>query len=258
MEATVGKQVNNDIYHELANAGTRRRMIRVALLRAEARARNPGFCRSSRARFRDVAIWCVLDVGCGGGFLSNALAAAGHEVTGLDASETSLQIARHYDRTARVQYQRGDAYHLPYADESFAVVCAMDFLEHVEHPAKIVAEIARVLAPNGLFFFHTFNRNFLSWLIGIKGVEWFVKNTPPDLHVLRLFIKPAELQQYCEPHGLTFTELRGSAPVIMQPAFWKMLVTGRVEDEFRFKLTHSTWLAYLGYATKMPSSANDK
>src|SRR6201999_1216443 len=113
-----------------------------------------------------------------------------YRVTGLDASPESLVVAARHDETGSVRYERGDALALPYADASFDAVCAMDFLEHVEEPARVVAECSRVLRPGGLFFFHTFNRSFLAWLVVIKGVEWFVRNTPRDMHVLRLFIPP--------------------------------------------------------------------
>ncbi|HEX4950488.1 MAG TPA: bifunctional 2-polyprenyl-6-hydroxyphenol methylase/3-demethylubiquinol 3-O-methyltransferase UbiG [Blastocatellia bacterium] len=245
--ATSINQVNNDIYHHLGERWYHAKDDPVALLRAEGRARNPWVAEEIRRAFPHAK---VLDIGCGAGFLTNELAQCGFDVTGLDASEQSLAVASRYDQTGRVHYQHGDAYHLPYADGSFAVVCAMDFLEHVEDPARVVAEAARVLQPGGLFFFHTFNRNLISWLICIKGVEWFVKNTPRDLHVHRLFIKPAELQAMCERAGMNVVKMRGSGPVIARRAFWKLLATGHVDDDFQFKFSNSTLLAYIGVARK--------
>ncbi len=192
----------------------------------------------------------VLDVGCGAGFLTNELARQGFAVTGLDASVQSLEVARHYDATGSVRYETGDANNLPYPAGTFEVACAMDLLEHVEQPARVIGEISRVLKPGGLFFFHTFNRNPISWLIGIKGVEWFVKNTPRDLHVLRLFIKPAELRQMCEQSGLRVESIRGFAPKFFHSAFWKMILTGEVDDDFEFQFTRSTLTGYLGKAIK--------
>ncbi len=192
----------------------------------------------------------MLDIGCGGGFLSNHLAKEGFDVTGIDASQASLDVAVGHDVTGKARYLLGDALALPFADASFDAVCAMDFLEHVEDPARVVAEAARVLRPNGLFFFHTFNRNPLAWLVVIKGVEWFVKNTPRHMHVLRLFIKPKELERMCQTHALYFTELHGSAPVVFSRAFWRMLLTRTVPPDFRFQFTPSTALAYTGYATR--------
>ncbi|WP_140860273.1 methyltransferase domain-containing protein [Myxococcus xanthus] len=117
-----------------------------------------------------------------------------------------------YDGTGSVDYRVADAYVLPFDDGCFDVVTCMDFLEHVEEPARVVAEAARVLAPGGLFFFHTFNRNWLAGLIIIQAVEWFVPNTPDHLHVLRLFITPEELQGHCEAAGLRTREQVGGGP----------------------------------------------
>ena len=125
----------------------------------------------------------------------------------------------------------------------------MDFLEHVEDPEQVIAEAARVLAPSGLFFFHTFNRNLLSWLFVIKGVEWFVKNTPRDMHVLRLFLKPAEVEAMCERHGLTPAALRGFRPCARPPLI-RMLLTGEVPEALSFTFCRSTMLWYGGFARR--------
>lgn len=247
MATRLDRQVNNDIYDLLGERWYHAKDDPIALLRAEARARNPWVQAEIQNAFPSAT---VLDIGCGAGLLANELARQEMKVVGLDASEQSLEIARRYDATASVDYRRGDANHLPFDDASFDVACAMDFLEHVEQPARIVAEAARVLRPGGLFFFHTFNRNFIAWLFGIKGVEWFVKNTPRDLHCYRNFIKPAELRAMCEHSGMEVVMMRGLAPVIAQRAFWKMVATGIVDDDFQFKFTNSVLLAYLGLARK--------
>jgi 2-polyprenyl-6-hydroxyphenyl methylase / 3-demethylubiquinone-9 3-methyltransferase len=241
--------VNNEIYHELGERWYKAKDDPIALLRAESRARNGWIAEQLESHFPK-ATARVLDVGCGAGFLANDLARRGFQISGLDASENSLAVARKYDATGTVQYQAGDAYHLPYADGSFEAVCAMDFLEHIEEPEKVIAEIARVLTPHGLFFFHTFNRNFLAWLIVIKGVEWVVKNTPKDLHILKLFIKPAELKAMCEASGLRVEALHGFMPKITRRAFWRLIVTGVVDDDFEFQFSKSTLTGYAGFAVK--------
>jgi 2-polyprenyl-6-hydroxyphenyl methylase/3-demethylubiquinone-9 3-methyltransferase len=249
MEERCQGTVNNDIYDELGERWYTAKDHPVALLRAEARPRNRWIVQELH-QGRPAPLVHVLDIGCGAGFLANALATQGFAVTGLDASASSLAVARQYDPTHLVTYTRGDAYHLPYANASFEAVCAMDFLEHVAEPAHVVKEAARVLKPHGRFFFHTFNRNVLSYLVVIKGVEWFVKNTPPELHVLQLFIKPAELRAMCAAHGLRVSSLRGLVPKISQRAFWHMLRTGIVEDDFEFVFTPSTLTGYTGMAIK--------
>lgn len=240
--------VNNAVYETLGERWYEAEDDPIALLRAESRLRNPWIAGELVRAFGGRPAE-VLDIGCGGGFLSNHLSARGHHVVGLDASSDALAIARRYDGTGLVRYQQADALNLPYADCSFDSVCAMDFLEHVENPDRVIAEAARVLRPSGLFFFHTFNRNLLSWLVVIKGVEWFVRNTPRNLHVLRLFLKPAEVRASCDRHGLVGLRLLGVRPVFDR-AFFKLLVTRRVAPAFRFTFTPSTRLGFTGLAQK--------
>ena len=252
---TRAHSVNNDVYETLGERWYAANDDPIALLRAESRLRNPWIVHEVRARLGSTRRR-VLDIGCGAGFLANHLAAEGFDVTGLDASAESLAVAARHDATGRARYDRGDARALPYPDGAFDVVCAMDFLEHVDEPAQVVAEAARVLAPGGLFFFHTFNRNRLAWLVVIKGVEWFVKNTPRDLHVLRLFVKPEELEAMCVATGLTVRALRGSAPRVFSTAFFGMLATGVVPPDFRFEFTSSTRIGYTGFAEKAARTAD--
>ena len=241
-------RINNEWYADLGTRWYHADDTPIALLRAEARHRNPWLSdESARAFGRDPVR--VLDVGCGAGLLANDLAARGHVVTGIDTTPENLAIARAYDATASVHYELGDARALPYPTAQFDVVCAMDLLEHVEEPARLVAEVARVLRPGGLFFFHTFNRTWLAKLVVIKGVEWFVRNAPKNLHVLDLFVRPRELAAMCRESGLEISELRGSRPRFRWP-LWRMLLTGRIRDDFAFTFTRSTQLGYTGYARK--------
>jgi len=126
----------------------------------------------------------------------------------------------------------------------------MDFLEHVDAPADVIRECARVLKPTGLFFFHTFNRNWISNLIVIRGVEWVVKNVPQDLHVYALFIRPVELAQYCSEADLHFVEMKGMRPRTFSKPFLRMLFKGTVSDDFKFDFTSSLLTGYCGFAIK--------
>ena len=246
--------VNNAFYDDLGERWFTAQDDPVALLRAEGIAKQAWVEAQLRERLKKSPLR-ILDIGCGAGFLANHLAESGHAVQGLDYSLNSLRMAQ--SRCKPVQYQRGDAFHLPYRDSAFDVVCSMDFLEHVEDPEAVIAEAGRVLKPGGLFFFHTFNRNFLAWLIIIKGLEWFVRNTPERMHVLRLFITPGESEDYCEAAGMKVEAWTGVKPDVTRASFWKMLLTRVVPENFRFVLTPSLRLSYLGVARKTVTATGE-
>jgi 2-polyprenyl-6-hydroxyphenyl methylase/3-demethylubiquinone-9 3-methyltransferase len=246
-------QVNNKIYHGYGERWYSAEDDPVALLRAEGRSRNPWIISEIRNRFPRGAVR-ILDIGCGAGFLSNELARQGFDVTGIDASRESLDVARRHDSTGSVEYRSADARRLDFDDATFHVACALDFLEHVEDPVLVVRETSRVLKPGGVFFFHTFNRNLLSWLVVIKGVEWFVRNTPPDMHRLRYFIKPGELKRMCRQHGLDVVVCKGFMPKLDHLSFWKMLLSGRIGEGFTFEFTRHTLMGYTGLAIRSGSN----
>ncbi len=219
----------------------------VAILRAENKAKFPWILNHLRELCSPHA--AILDVGCGGGFLSNELARQGYSVTGIDKSPESIRTAGLHDSTGKVQYLIADAYELPFPNESFDVITAMDFLEHVDRPQDVIAEFSRVLKPKGYFFFHTFNRNPISHLVAIKLLEWFIKNTPKNMHVINLFIKPKELKEYCERAQMRVLESVGIRPVISS-IDWKMVRTGVVSKHLEFKLTKRKLISYIGIAKK--------
>ncbi len=240
-------EVDNSIYETYGERWYTAYDDPIALLRAENKVKTPWILgRMTAAGFSKAF---VLDVGCGGGFLSNEMARAGHSVTGVDLSAESIKVAAAHDETCSVKYLVADAFHLPFADESFDVITAMDFLEHVEDPKKVITEFSRVLKPGGLFFFHTFNRNPLAWLVIIKFVEWLVKNTPKNMHILRLFIKPSELKEYCESAHMKVYSLTGIRPKLRSIPLLRIF-SGIVPKGLSFKLTPSLLLSYLGVARK--------
>lgn len=240
-------KVNNSFYGDLGERWYKAYDDPIALLRAENKAMFPWILNKIR-QFCDHKS-DILDVGCGAGFLSNQLARQGYKVTGVDIEEDVLEVAKKHDVTKQVNYRKADAYKLPFENASFDIVTAMDFLEHVNQPQKVIAEFSRVLKPGGLFFFHTFNRNWLAHIMAIKLLEWFVKNTPKNMHVINLFIKPEEIRSYCKDVSMEVMGMVGVMPKI-STIDWKMIRTGVVSRKMEFTLTKSTRVSYLGVARK--------
>ncbi len=254
--------INNSFYDTLGDRWVHADDDPVALLRAEGELKNPWVAERIRANL-GLGPARVLDIGCGAGFLANYLTGIGHRVSGIDMSLGSLKVAQMQSVSAMqsalaitnippkpARYRVADAYRLPFRAGTLDVVTALDFLEHVSEPDRVIAEASRVLKPGGLFFYHTFNRNRIAWLVVIKGLEWFVKNTPDHMHVLPLFIKPSELACYCEKAGMQVEQVVGIRPVVESLAFWKMLATRKVPRDFRFRFTPSLMISYLGFARK--------
>lgn len=236
-------KINNEIYEHYGERWYDAYDDPVALLRAENRVKLPWI--KERIKGRESSQFKLLDVACGAGFLCNELARLGLQITGIDCSPESLRIARMYDLTGKVRYLEADAYSLPFESKTFDVVTCLDFLEHVERPQDVIKECARVLKPGGQFFFHTFNRNFLSWMVVIKGVEILVKNTPKNMHVIDLFIKPEELVNHCQRNNITVDEMTGLRPkfstIPLQNYFSR-----EVPESLEFQLTSSLALSYMG------------
>lgn len=250
MEGKTSKQtINNDWYNDLHDSWHTQQDHPIALLRSENNLRNPWIQSVIVKNFRHPC--SVLDIGCGGGLLTNYLAQKGHLVTGIDLSESSLSVARNLDKTKSVDYRLANAYQLPFQDKRFDVVCAMDILEHVEDPALLIQEASRVLKKGGLFFFHTFNRNIWSYFLVIKGVDWCFPNAPEKMHVYPLFVKPEEMREHCQKQNLTVQEMKGVRVVMHNKSFWKMVFTKKVDDNFKFSFTKSLKTGYSGFAKKL-------
>lgn len=240
-------RINNAIYNTLGERWYTAYDDPIALLRAENKIKTSWILKHIQQM--NLIDPLILDVGCGAGFLCNELSEKGFKVKGIDLSFESLEIAQAYDQTGRVEYIQGDAYALNIPSSSVDIVTCLDFLEHVDRPQDVINEISRVLRPGGLFFFHTFNRNFISWLVIIKAVEILVKNTPKDMHVLELFIKPGELIKYAKAAGIEVSEMTGLKPkfsTIPLSALFSRVVPMSLE----FELTSSLLLSYLGMGIK--------
>ena len=246
--------VNNSYYDELKDRWYTAQNNPIALLRAESRLHSHWIIHeiqnSPTLKNKHPKDIKILDIGCGAGFVSNALAKHSYSVTGLDSSLESLEVAKTHDVTESVEYTYGDAYKLPFDSQTFNVVVALDFLEHVSQPESVIAEVSRVLKPKGLFFFHTFNQTFWSWLIIIKCVEWFIPNTPPNMHVYHLFIPLEKLTQMCITNDLTLVNVVGSTPCITPHFLASLLFKRKISENLEFKFTKNTKLSYCGIAVK--------
>ena len=240
------KTINNAFYDSLDAMWHTAQNHPIALLRAENNVRNPWILQTIYQKKQTASQ--ILDIGCGAGLLSHALAEKGHFVTGIDLSLGSLKVAKRQNTGAT--FLMAPAENIPFPDSYFDVVCAMDLLEHVNDPNQVIQEASRVLKPGGLFFFHTFNRNWLSYLIIIKGVEWFVQNAPANMHVYSLFIKPKELTQMLTHSNLTLENIQGLIPNAKTKAFWNMILFKTIDKDFQFKFSKSPHTGYVGFAKK--------
>jgi 2-polyprenyl-6-hydroxyphenyl methylase/3-demethylubiquinone-9 3-methyltransferase len=154
----------------------------------------------------------VLDVGCGGGLLTEVLARAGAEVTGIDMAPGMIEVARLHaaESALRIDYRMAAAEDLAQATaEAFDIVTCMEMLEHVPDPAAMTATLARLLRPGGALFISTLNRNLKSFLLAIVGAEYVLNLIPRGTHEYERLIRPAELARWARGAGLTLKELAG-------------------------------------------------
>lgn len=154
----------------------------------------------------------VIDIGCGGGLLSEGMAALGAHVIGIDLSDKALSVARlHlYESGHAVNYRLISAEAM--ADEapgSFDHVTCLEMLEHVPDPASTVAACAHLVKPGGQVFLSTLNRNAKAYLIAVLGAEYLLQLLPRGTHDYTRFLKPAELAQLCRNAGLEVLEITG-------------------------------------------------
>lgn len=155
----------------------------------------------------------VLDVGCGGGILTDSMARKGARALGIDLSTKPLKVAQLHAMeagTENVDY-REIAVEALAAERpaSFDAVTCMEMLEHVPDPASVVRACADLVKPGGWVFFSTLNRNLKSFLLAIVGAEYLLKMLPAGTHEYARFLKPAELAQFCRDAGLELHSSRG-------------------------------------------------
>ena len=175
----------------------------------------------------------VLDVGCGGGILADAMARRGAEVLGIDLAEKSLKVAQLHaleGQTPRLTYRLVSAEAL--AEEqaaAFDVVTCMEMLEHVPDPSSVVHACARLVRPGGWVFFSTINRNVKSFLLAIVGAEYLANMVPRGTHEFARLLRPHELASFCRTAGLN---LRRSSGVAFHPITQRFRLTADTDVNY--------------------------
>lgn len=163
-------------------------------------------------RFTPMAGMRILDVGCGGGILSEGMARAGATVTGIDMGEAPLSVARLHllESQLEVDYRQIPVEQLAEEEPgSYDIVTCMEMLEHVPEPASIIRACSTLVKPEGHLFFSTINRNLKSYLMAIIGAEYVLKLLPKGTHEHDKFIKPAEMERWCRQANLSMDDLIG-------------------------------------------------
>lgn len=204
----------------------------------------------------------VLDVGCGGGFLTEAFAKDGHNVVGIDPSANSIAAAREHAALSglSIDYRVGSGECLPFPDSSFDIVSCCDVLEHVHDPNQVIREISRTLKTGGVFLYDTVNRTVTSWILLIKlWQDWHIAGfSQPDVHVWRKFIRPDELCTMMRKAQLSPRDQKGIGPrknpAVVLYALWRIrkgrLGGPAIAEQFTLRETGDLSVSYIGWALK--------
>ncbi len=172
----------------------------------------------------------VIDVGCGGGILSESLAKLGANVTGIDMGTEPLNVAKLHalESDLTINYEKITAEEkAQQAKESFDIVTCMEMLEHVPDPASIVNACAQLVKPGGLVFFSTLNKNIKSYLLAIIGAEYLLRWVPRGTHEWKKFLRPSEFVDVLRRNGLETEDLMG---IVYDPVLDKWFQDARDLD----------------------------
>ena len=154
----------------------------------------------------------VVDIGCGGGILSEAMAAANATVTGIDMADGPLAVARlhQHEANAKIDYRQATAEEMAASEAgTYDIVTCLEMLEHVPDPAAVIKACAELVKPGGHIFFSTINRNPKSFMFAIVGAEYVLKLLPAGTHEYEKFIRPSELEEWSRYAGLELQDSIG-------------------------------------------------
>lgn len=256
--------INNHVYEELAETWWDEKAF-LHLLKVMVNPwRVPYFKNALEKQFgRDLRRVRLLDIGCGGGVLSEEFAAMGCQVTGIDISPRSIAVARAHAAQSglSIDYQVGSAAQLSFESNFFNAVSCCDVLEHVHDWQQVIAEAGRVLQPGGLFFFDTINRTPESKVQLIFGLQEFplTRLMPANTHIWDMFITPDELSSVLQENGFALEDLKGGKidknPLTtlwaVQQQKLGMITFAELGRRLELKLDRDVSLNYLGYARKI-------
>lgn len=173
-------------------------------------------------KYSDLNNKAVLDIGCGGGILTESLSQSGAVATGIDLTESLIHAAKKHaeNNNLKIDYQLISAESFSENNkEKFDVITCMEMLEHVPDPLSIIKSCATLIKPNGLIFFSTINRNLKSFMSAIVGAEYILNLLPKNTHHYDQFIKPSELTAWCESENLILKNIQGLSYNILTQQF---------------------------------------
>jgi 2-polyprenyl-6-hydroxyphenyl methylase/3-demethylubiquinone-9 3-methyltransferase len=162
----------------------------------------------------------LLDIGCGGGLISEPMARLGAKVTGLDASEKNIAVATLHAQQSKlaIDYRSGSAENLAATGATYDLVLALEVIEHVDHLDLFYDAITRLVAPGGMLILSTLNRTAKSYLLGIIGAEYILGWLPRGTHQWQKFIKPSEMRRALTQRGLEISDVTG---MVFRPQSWE-------------------------------------
>jgi 2-polyprenyl-6-hydroxyphenyl methylase/3-demethylubiquinone-9 3-methyltransferase len=203
----------------------------------------------------------LIDIGCGGGYLSEEFAKIGINVTGVDPSKESIKVAEKHaiENNLKINYIHGYGESLPFESNSFPIATCCDVLEHVKDLNAVISEISRLLVPGGVLFFDTINRTIFSKVILKITQDWESTSfMEPNVHVWDMFIKPKELFQIFKSHGLKNIEIKGISPGLNMISIYiylrkykkKEISLKELASLLDIRITNNTQNSYIGYAIK--------